>query len=58
LIGVNDTKEFIKKLARREDLTEDKIREIIEESFRNSYCNSSNNSGSVLKFDFDSSLSI
>ena len=53
----NNTQQFIKQLAEREGVSEEKIKEIIIDSFRKSYCEGEN-SGAELHFEFDSGLSI
>ena len=53
----NNTHQFIKQLAEREGVSEEKIKEIIIESFRKSYCQGEN-SGAELHFEFESGLSV
>lgn len=53
----NNTQQFIKQLADREGVAEEKIKEIIIESFRKSYCQGEN-SKAELHFEFDSGLSV
>jgi len=57
LIENNNTQQFIKQLAEREGVSEEKIKEIIIESFRASYCQGEN-TGAELYFEFDSGLSV
>ena len=57
MIENNNTQQFIKQLAEREGVSEEKIKEIIIESFRISYCQGEN-AGAQLHFEFDSGLSI
>lgn len=53
----NNTQQFIKQLAEREGISEEKIKEIITDSFRTSYCQGEN-AGAELYFEFDSGLSV
>jgi transcription termination/antitermination protein NusA len=53
----NNTYQFIKQLAEREGVSEEKIKEIITDSFRDSYCQGEN-AGAELHFEFDSGLSV
>ena len=53
----NNTQQFIKQLAEREGVSEVKIKEIIIDSFRASYCQGEN-AGAELHFEFDSGLSV
>ena len=57
MIENNNTQQFIKQLAEREGVSEEKIKEIIIESFRTSYCQGEN-TGAELHFEFDSGLSV
>ena len=57
MIENNNTQQFIKQLAEREGVSEEKIKEIIIESFRTSYCQGEN-TGAELYFEFDSGLSV
>jgi transcription termination/antitermination protein NusA len=49
--------QFIKNLAEREGVSEDRIKEIIVESFRKSYCREEN-SRAELSFEFNAGLSV
>lgn len=51
----NNTNQFVKKLAEREGVSEEKIKEIIIDSFRKSYCRGEN-AEAVLHFEFDNGL--
>lgn len=51
----NNTNQFVKKLAEREGVAEEKIKEIIIESFRKSYCQGEN-ANADLHFEFSSVL--
>ncbi|KLL05115.1 MAG: transcription elongation factor NusA [Mycoplasmataceae bacterium RV_VA103A] len=53
----NNTQQFIRQLAEREGVSEEKIKEIIMDSFRKSYCKGEN-AGAELHFEFDSRLSV
>jgi hypothetical protein len=53
----NNTHQFIKQLANREGVEEEKIKEIIIDSFRKSYCQGEN-SKAELHFEFNSKLSV
>jgi N utilization substance protein A len=53
----NNTKQFIKQLADREGVEENKIKEIIIDSIRKSYCQGEN-SKAELHFEFNSGLSV
>ncbi|WNE41158.1 MAG: Transcription termination/antitermination protein NusA [Mycoplasmataceae bacterium] len=53
----NNTKQFIKQLAEREGVQEEKIKEIIIDSIRKSYCQGEN-SKAELHFEFGSGLSV
>ncbi|CAH1755670.1 6744_t:CDS:2 [Entrophospora sp. SA101] len=53
----NNTQQFIKQLAEREGVSEEKIKEIIIDSFGKSYCRGEN-TGAELHFEFDSGLSV
>jgi NusA N-terminal domain len=53
----NTTHQLIKKLAEREGVPEEKIEEIIIDSFHNSYCQGEN-VGADLHFEFDTGLSV
>jgi len=53
----NNTQQFIKQLAEREGVSEEKVKEIIIDSFRKSYCQGEN-TGAELYFEFDSGLSV
>ncbi len=55
--NINTTQQFIKQLAEREGVSEEKIKEIIIDSFRDSYCQGEN-AGAELHFEFDSGLSV
>jgi len=58
LIENNNTQQFIKQLAKREGVSEEKIKEIIIDSFRTSYCQGEN-ANAELHFEFvDSGLSV
>jgi hypothetical protein len=51
----NNTNQFVKKLAEREGVSEEKIKEILIESFRRSYCQGENVKAD-LHFEFSSGL--
>ncbi|CAG8712143.1 8195_t:CDS:2 [Cetraspora pellucida] len=51
----NNTQQFIRQLAEREGVSEEKIKEIIMDSFCKSYCKGEN-IGAELHFEFDSRL--
>jgi hypothetical protein len=51
----NNTNQFVKKLAEREGVSEKKIKEIIIDSFRKSYCQGENVEAD-LHFEFDTGL--
>jgi hypothetical protein len=51
----NNTRQFIQKLAQREGVSNEKIQEIIETAFRNSYCQNENEEA-VLHFEFNHGL--
>ena len=53
----SNTYQFIKKLAERERVPEEKIKVMIIDSFRSSYCQGEN-AGAELHFEFDSGLSV
>jgi hypothetical protein len=53
----SNTQQFIKQLAEREGVSEEKIKEIIIGSFRVSYCQGEN-TNAELHFEFDSGLSV
>ena len=53
----NNTQQFIRQLAEREGVSEEKIKEIIIDSFGKSYCQGEN-AGAELHFEFDSGLSV
>ncbi|WNE40017.1 MAG: Transcription termination/antitermination protein NusA [Mycoplasmataceae bacterium] len=53
----NNTQQFIKQLANREGVEEEKIKEIIIDSIRKSYCQGEN-SRAELSFEFNSKLSV
>ncbi|MEG7978409.1 MAG: hypothetical protein NY202_00345 [Mollicutes bacterium UO1] len=53
----SNTNQFIKQLAEREGVSEEKIKEIIIDSFRKSYCQGEN-VRAELYFEFDSGLSV
>jgi hypothetical protein len=53
----NNTQQFIKQLANRESVEEGKIKEIIIDSIRKSYCQGEN-SRAELSFEFNSKLSV
>jgi hypothetical protein len=53
----NNTQQFIKQLAEREGVSEEKIKEVIIDSFRKSYCQGEN-TGAELHFEFNSGLSV
>jgi len=53
----NNTQQFIKQLAEREGVSEEKIKKIIIDSFRKSYCRGED-VGAELYFEFDSGLSV
>ena len=57
MIENSNTQQFIKQLAEREGVSEEKIKEIIIESFRYSYCQGEN-VGAELRFEFASGLSV
>ena len=53
----NNTQQFIEQLANSKGVSEEKIKEIIIDSFRASYCKGEN-TGAELHFEFDSKLSV
>ena len=53
----NNTQQFIKQLAKREEVSEEKIKEIIVDSFRKSYCQGKNKDAD-LHFEFASDLAV
>lgn len=53
----NNTSQFIKQLAEREGISEEKVKGIIIESFTKSYCRGEN-AGVDLHFEFDTKLSV
>ena len=53
----SNTQQFIKQLAEREGVSEEKIKEIIIDSFCKSYCQGEN-AEAELHFEFDSGLSV
>ena len=57
MIENNNTQQFIKQLAEREGVSEEKIKKIIIDSFQASYCQGES-TGVELHFEFDSGLSV
>jgi len=53
----NNTQQFIKQSAKREEVSEEKIKEIIVDSFRKSYCQGKNKDAD-LHFEFASDLAV
>ena len=57
MVENNNTEQFIKQLAEREGVSEAKIKAIIIDSFKTSYCQGEN-AGAELHFEFDSGLTV